>query len=194
MKYFRYHNTNCFFIESKINSKLLAVEAGWPCTFYEYQRVLKTIGYTFDKVAWAMVTHFHMDHAGLISEFINSGIRCFVFENQIDSIDEMESVILKNERYKGYPLIDKNRLVYIKVSDFKRELEELGIDGEVLITNGHSPDSITYITANKEAIIGDLYPPNLIMDDDIKTIESWEKIKGKGVKKVYPSHAEIFDL
>ena len=194
MKYFRYHNTNCFFIESKIDGKLLAVDAGWPCTFYEYQRVLKKIGYSFDKVSWAIVTHFHPDHAGLISQFINSGIKCFVFENQVDSIDEMERVMLKNEKYKGYPLIDKNRLIHKKASDFERELKKLGIDGEILITNGHSPDSITFITANKEAIIGDLYPPNQIMDNDIKTIESWEKIKRKGIKKIYPGHAEKFDL
>jgi ribonuclease/clavin/mitogillin len=177
-----------------MNNKLLAVDSGWPCTFYEYQRVLKTIGYSFDKIAWAIVTHFHMDHAGLISEFINSGIMCFVFENQVDSIDEMERVILKNKRYKGYPLIDKNRLVYTNVSDFGRVLEKLGINGDVLVTNGHSPDSITYITDNKEAIIGDLYPPNLILDDDIKTIESWGKIRKKGIKKIYPGHAEVFDL
>ena len=30
MKYFRYRNTNCFFIKSKHNDSYLAIDAGWP--------------------------------------------------------------------------------------------------------------------------------------------------------------------
>lgn len=191
-KYFRYHNTNCFFLESPIDHRLLAVDAGWPCTLYEYQKELKTINYRFSQIAWAVVTHFHMDHAGLISEFIESGIQCLVFENQTTTIDEMERVIRKN--YKEYRSIDKGRLVEARTSESRMWLRNLGIGGEVIVTPGHSDDSISLVTDDHEAIIGDLAPMDQIMPDDEKSIKSWSAIKGLGAKYIYPSHAALFEI
>jgi len=195
VKYFRYHNTNCFFLESSIDKSLLAIDAGWPCTLYEYQRALKTIGYSFKNIKWAIVTHFHMDHAGLIGEFIKEGIYCYTFENQtFNDIDEMERVILKNKEYSAYQKIDRNGLKTTSISEFNNEFKTLGINGEVIITKGHSSDSITLITNDHEAIIGDLAPINQIMENDIVSIENWNEIKHRGMKITYPSHAEIFDI
>ena len=42
---------------------------GWPCTLYEYQRCMKEIGLRFTDIQIAVVSHFHMDHAGLVGEF-----------------------------------------------------------------------------------------------------------------------------
>jgi len=69
----------------------------------------------------------------------------------------------------------------------------MGIGGEVIITTGHSPDSISFISDSKEAVIGDLPPINQFVPDDNNCLKSWDLIKQKGVKTVYPSHAEIFD-
>jgi len=195
VKYFRYHNTNCYFLESSIENSLLAVDAGWPCTLYEYQRALKTIGYSFKNIKWAIVTHFHMDHAGLIGEFINEGITCYVFENQTqDNVAEMERVILKNKEYTAYHKIDMNKLKAMSIIEFNNEIKTLGIDGEAIITKGHSPDSITFLTKDHEAIIGDLAPINQIMENDKESLENWNSIKQKGVKTIYPSHASIFKI
>ena len=195
VKHFRYHNTNCYFLESSINDSLLAIDAGWPCTLYEYQRNMKTIGYSFKNIKWAIVTHFHMDHAGLIGEFIKEGITCYKLENQtLNDIDEMERVIIKNKEYSSYQTIDKNMLKARTIKELNNELRILGIDGEVIVTKGHSPDSITFLTKEHEAIIGDLAPINQIMENDNESLESWNSIKQKGIKKIYPSHAGLFDI
>jgi len=195
VKYFRYHNTNCYFLESSINNSLLAIDAGWPCTLYEYQRELKTIGCFFKNIKWVIVTHFHMDHAGLVGEFIKEGITCYTFENQTSNdIDEMERVILKNKEYSGYQKIDRKRLKTTTINDFNSELKKLGIDGEAIITKGHSSDSITFLTKEHEALIGDLAPINQIMENDNESLENWNSIKQKGIKKIYPSHAGLFDI
>ena len=195
VKYFRYHNTNCFFLESSIDKGLLAIDAGWPCTLYEYQRALKTIGYSFKNIKWAIVTHFHMDHAGLVGEFIKEGITCYAFENQtFKDMDEMERTILKNKEYSAYQKIDRNRLKTTSISDFNNEIKTLGINGEAIITKGHSTDSITFLTNDYKAIIGDLAPINQIMENDIVSKENWNEIKHRGMKRVYPSHAEIFNI
>ena len=195
VKHFRYHNTNCYFLESSIDNNLLAIDAGWPCTLYEYQRALKTIGYSFKNIKWAIVTHFHMDHAGLIGEFINEGITCYSFENQtLNDIDEMEKIILKNKEYSAYQQINKSKLVMTSINDFNNKIRVLGIDGEAIITKGHSPDSITFITKEHEAVIGDLAPIDQIMENDKESLENWKSIKEKGVRMIYPSHANIFEI
>jgi ribonuclease/clavin/mitogillin len=193
--YFRYKNTNCFFIESAVPNKIMAVDAGWPCSLYEYARNMKKIGLELKQIAWTIVTHFHMDHTGLIGEFQALGINCIVFENQASSIDEMERIIRKNENdYPDYKAIQKEKLISVKADQSKEYFESLGIKGEVIVTTGHSMDSITYITDKDEALIGDLYPLNLVMENDTDTIASWELIRKKGVKHAYPSHANPFDL
>jgi len=136
-----------------------------------------------------------MDHAGLVGEFINEGITCYAFENQtFNDIDEMERTILKNKEYSTYQKIDRNRLKTMSINEFNNELKVLGISGELIITKGHSSDSITFITNDHEAIIGDLAPINQIMENDIVSIENWNEIKHRGMKRIYPSHAEIFDI
>jgi glyoxylase-like metal-dependent hydrolase (beta-lactamase superfamily II) len=87
---------------------------------------------------------------------IPKGIECFVFENQIAAIDEMERTILKN--YKTYPRIKKEQLTSVKTVESRKLLKAIGIAGEVIITTGHSPDSISVILDSKEALVGDLLP------------------------------------
>jgi endoribonuclease LACTB2 len=188
----RYHNTHCFFAASTREGKLLALDAGWACTLNEYQRAMKKIGLRYQDIAWAIVTHFHMDHAGLVTDFIASGITCIVFENQMDAIDAMEKTIWKN--YPDYRAIDKSRLTQLRLADSREFLRTLGIHGEILRTDGHSPDSISFLSDEHEVVIGDLYPLELVMPDDEKSNASWELILEKGGKEIFPSHAPSFVL
>jgi ribonuclease/clavin/mitogillin len=192
LRVFRYHKTNCFFVESKLGGKLLAVDTGWPCTLDEYRREMKAIGLNYRNISWAIVTHFHMDHAGLITDFIADGVNCVVFENQIETIDSMEQTIWKN--HKSYRAIDKSKLITWQISDSRASFKEIGISGEVLRTDGHSPDSISFLSDQKEVIIGDLYPIELVMPDDAKSNRSWELILEKGGEKIFPSHAGASNL
>lgn len=188
----RYHNTNCFFVQSAIDNKLLAIDAGWPLTLHEYQREMKKIGLRYQDIAWSIVTHFHMDHAGLITDFIASGIQCVVFENQFDAIDAMEKTIWKN--YPDYHAIDPSKLTQARIADSIDLLNRMGIRGEILRTDGHSPDSISFLSDEKQVVIGDLYPIDLVMPEDTKSNASWELILEKGGREIFPSHAPKFDL
>jgi endoribonuclease LACTB2 len=187
-----YHNTNCFFIESVLYHKLLAIDAGWPLTLHEYQREMKKIGLSYQDIAWALVTHFHMDHAGLITDMLADGIACIVFDNQMEAIDAMEKTILKN--YKDYKIIDKSKLIQLRIADSREFLSKIGVHGEVFRTDGHSSDSISFLSEQHEVVIGDLYPLELVMPDDEKSNQSWELILEKGGKIIFPSHAPQFTL
>jgi glyoxylase-like metal-dependent hydrolase (beta-lactamase superfamily II) len=133
-----------------------------------------------------------MDHAGLLSEFIESRIQCYLVGKQsYKEIDEMERTIKKN--YKEYKEIDKSKIKRASIEEINELLKQEGFSGEVIITEGHSPDSISYITEDNEAIIGDLTPIEQIMDDK-KSEENWNHIKEKKVSRIYPSHANIFEI
>ena len=189
---FRYHSTNCFFLKSSPNDRLVAVDAGWPGTLYEYAREMKKIGCHLEDVGWAMATHFHMDHAGLVGELLSRGVTCVVFENQMTAIDAMEKTIEKNTPV--YVRIARERLRPLETRESRSFFGELGIDGEVVITDYHSPDSVSLVLDSGEAVVGDLPPADQGMPDDVRLQRVWDILRSKGVRRVYPGHAGAFDL
>jgi endoribonuclease LACTB2 len=188
----RYHSTNCFFIRSSRDERLLAVDAGWPGTLLQYARLMKAVGCGLEKIAWAMVTHFHMDHAGLVGEFLERGIDCLLFENQAGAIDAMERTIEKNS--KTYRRIERGKLRPASTRDSRQVLEEMGIHGQVVVTDYHSPDSITLVSDEGDALIGDLPPVGQMMPDDQHFLRNWELLRRAGARWIYPSHAAAFEL
>lgn len=171
---------------------LLAVDAGWPCTLFEYARAVKESGRHLEQIRWALVTHFHMDHAGLIADFIARGVECFVIDRQADYIGAMEATIRKN--YPDYRAIDTARLRSIASGESRELFHGMGLPIEVVPTPGHSADSVTIVTDEGEAMIGDLYPPDQLMPDDATSHRSWRLIAERGGRQIYPSHAPEFVL
>jgi len=192
MVFFRYQNTNCYLLPSDDGRGLLAFDAGWPCSLHEYARAMKGTRYKFAQIRWAMASHFHLDHAGLVRDFQDAGIQCLLFENQGDSIDEMERIIAP--KYKDYRRIRQDCFTKITTSESRAFLKSIGIQGEVIQTPGHSDDSVSLITDDHEVLIGDLYPESQIMADDLKSNQSWKKIRELEGRNIWPSHAQPFEL
>jgi glyoxylase-like metal-dependent hydrolase (beta-lactamase superfamily II) len=189
---FRYQNTSCYLLPTADGKNLLAFDAGYPCSLHEYVRTMKGTDYRFDQIKWAMVSHFHFDHAGLVRDFQDAGIQCLLFENQGGGIESMEKIIRRS--YPKYEPILEDGFLPLKTGDSRAFLASIGIGGEVIQTAGHSDDSVSLITDAHEVLIGDLYPVSQIMDDDVKSNESWTKIREMGGRFIYPSHAEPFEL
>ncbi len=192
MVLFTYQNTHYYLLPTADGRSLLAFDAGWPCSLHEYARSMKGTGYRFEQVRWAMVSHFHFDHAGLVRDFQDAGIQCLLLENQGGGIEDMEKII--NRSYPKYEPILKDGFLPLKMGDSRAFLASIGIKVEVIQTPGHSDDSVSLVTDAHEVLIGDLYPVSQIMDDDVKSHQSWARIREKGGKYIYPSHAEPFEL
>jgi glyoxylase-like metal-dependent hydrolase (beta-lactamase superfamily II) len=192
MKYFRFRSTNYFLLPSARDDGLLAFDVGWPCSLHGYAKALKTTGFRFAQIRWAMVSHFHIDHAGLVRDFQDAGVTCLVFECQSGAIDAMEELAVR--KYPAYRKILKEKLMRLGTADSRGFLESIGIQAEVAVTAGHSDDSVTLITDNGEALIGDLSPLSQLMPDDLNSHNCYELIRTKGAKNIYPSHAEPFSL
>lgn len=87
---------NCYLLES--DTEALIVEAG-----VRLSDIKKALKWNISKVVGAVISHEHNDHAGYVSEFINSGI--YVLANErVFSIHRIESCSFRRpiEAGKGY--------------------------------------------------------------------------------------------
>jgi endoribonuclease LACTB2 len=187
---FSNHNTSCFFLRAAGLPWLLAIDAGWPCTLFEYARHMKSIGCALEEIRWAVVTHFHMDHAGLVSELLSRGVTCFVFENQLEAIDAMERTIGKN--YASYRTIDREKLVRVSLREAQGLFRGIGVSARVVRTDYHSTDSISFITGEGDAVVGDLPPLENAMPGDRRLRENWAALQESGARRAWPAHAPAF--
>jgi glyoxylase-like metal-dependent hydrolase (beta-lactamase superfamily II) len=65
---FTYQHTHYYLLPSYDGKSLLAFDAGYPCSIHEYARAIKDTGCRFEQIKWAIVSHFHLDRAGLIRD------------------------------------------------------------------------------------------------------------------------------
>ncbi len=186
----RYQSTNCYFIDT--GGGLLAFDAGWPNTYREYKDCLKGQGHPVKNIRWLIVSHFHIDHAGLAGILSENGAAFIVFRNQLDAIKEMESLI--ERKRMAYQKINMSKVQVMDTSESRDWLKQIGIGGEVLHTSGHSEHSISLVLDNGDAFIGDLAPDSMVADDDLKSKSSWALLRSKGAKQIKPAHASEYVL
>lgn len=184
--------TTCAILEGS-DGDLLAFEAARPGSLPEYRRALKAAGGAFDRLRWAMVSHFHMDHAGLVGDFQALGIECLLLDVQAGAdILGMEAVCRRS--VPSYRAIDVDRLVSLDCAASREWLKTRGIAAEVFATPGHSPDSVSLVTDAGDALVGDLAPQDQLMPGDLVARGDWERIRRAGARRVFCAHAGVFRL
>jgi ribonuclease/clavin/mitogillin len=186
----RYKSTKYHFLET--GKGLLAIDAGWPNTYREYKQSLKEQGCSVNDIRWVVVTHFHIDHAGLAGVLVEKGIDLAVFNHQLRQIQEMEALMEKKKMI--YTKIDLGKITKLDTAGSRAWLKTLGIDGEALVTNAHSEDSISILLDNGTTFIGDLTPESAMADDDDKGKSNWRMLREKGAKYIMPAHAADYSL
>lgn len=178
-----YASANYYAIEIK-NGKLL-VDCGWPGTLPQFLKVLKQKGVVLDEIKYLLVTHFHPDHAGLVQDLKNRGVKFILPDCQVDFVGSF------GEFFKGKSLpyieIAQHDNIILNLGDSRSFLAGIGLDGEILHTPGHSDDSVSLVLDEGFAFTGDLHPA--FMDtEDSKTRESWDKIHRHKITHIFPGH------
>jgi endoribonuclease LACTB2 len=181
-----YDSTNYYLIETK--SGKLMIDCGWPGTLPKFMAELKRKGILFKEIKYLLVTHFHPDHAGLVQELKNQGVKFILLECQLDFIAQLTE-LFKTKKYP-YVEIQQNDSFLLKVEDSRKFLTSLGLDGEILHTPGHSDDSVTLILDEGYAFTGDLHPAFMSIDD-ATTRASWDKIHQHKVTRIFPGHGGL---
>jgi glyoxylase-like metal-dependent hydrolase (beta-lactamase superfamily II) len=136
-----------------------------------------------------LCTHYHPDHAGLAQEVKAIGLKLMVVENQVSAIPVLQNYMKPQNNYVNIDLTDN---VILKIEDSRAFLAELGIQGEIIATPGHSEDSITLILDEGAAFTGDLPHPMMLVEDSVEARESWKKIRALGAKTIYPGHGPVW--
>ena len=136
-----YASTNYYAIDTQ-RGKLL-IDCGWPGTFPEFTRVLQRKGIALGEIQYLLVTHFHPDHAGVVQDLKDQGIKFILPECQAAFVGSFAEYF----KGKSFPYVEirQNDNLSLKLEDSRRFLSGLGLSGEILHTPGHSNDSVTLI-------------------------------------------------
>jgi len=177
-------STNYYVIEGSPGAGLL-VDCGWPGTMGKLKNQLRRKGIEFNEVKDLLVTHYHPDHAGLTQELRNLGMHLLLMEAQIPFVQLLKSYMKPDSGYVG---IEVGGTQILTPEDSRTFLVRIGIEGEIIPTPGHSPDSVSLILDNGIAFTGDLTHEQLLPDDDTTCRESWRRVFAHGVTRVYPAH------
>ncbi|MEO7908107.1 MAG: MBL fold metallo-hydrolase [Roseiflexaceae bacterium] len=181
-----YDSTNYYVIETA-STKLL-IDVGFPGTMPKLRHALKRTGIALSDISYLLATHYHPDHAGLAQEVKQQGIKLIVLENQLAAIPALKQHMKPSQQYVDITLNDN---INLHTAESRAFLHRIGIDGGIIMTPGHSDDSVTLILDTGIAFTGDLPPAYLPDDPTNATQRSWESIYSQRVTAVYPGHGPI---
>ena len=189
----KYGNTNTFYISN--GDVGILVDTDWAWTLSAFYKAIKSGKIKIGDIHYLIITHYHPDHMGLAGELIELGIKLVVLDVQCDFIHCSDNVFRK-EKGRIYKPIPDEKINIISCKESRSFLEQLGINGEIIYTPGHSEDSISIILDEGIAIVGDLEPIDNVpaySDNDILR-NSWNKILSYNLEVVFYGHANKRDV
>lgn len=179
-----YRSTN-FWVVSAGASRLL-VDLGWPGTMGVMRVNLKRTDVPLGEIRYGLATHYHIDHAGLAQEWKQAGVPLLVLETQVEAIPLMKRWTKPQDRYVDITTHDN---VIVAFAESRAVLDRLGMAGEILPTPGHSDDSVSLLLDDGSVFTGDLTHPRFVGDEDAGEVAaSWQLLRDRGAKRVYPGH------
>lgn len=183
-----YDNTNTYIISGE--KGLLMFDTGWAGTFMKMCKALGEQGIKLQDIKYLLVSHFHPDHMGLAGELAKQGVTVVVMESQSDYVHSSDHIFERDKRFDYVPVDDeKKRLVTFE--DSRDFLRELGIEGSIIPTPGHSDDSISLVLDSGDIFVGDLYPLyELEAHEEPEVQESWKRILAMKPKRIFYGHAK----
>ncbi len=185
-----YRSTN-YYVLADAKPRLL-VDAGWPGRMAEFQSAAKRMGVDLAQIPYILPTHYHMDHAGLAQELKRLGCKLIVMETQVAAVPLMKQHMKPTDHYVEITLDDN---INLKLAESRAFLAQIGIEGEIISTPGHSDDSVTLVLDDGSAFTGDLTLPMMATEETAEAVRaSWAKIRALGGKTIYPGHGPVWQL
>lgn len=196
----------------------LVVDSGVPGKAGIFFRKLKALSIKPEEICLAVSSHVHFDHVGNTAA-IKKACACPVVAH------EKEAELLANGKWdlpKGVNLWSKAAISLGKqiptflaratrykavtpdiIVSSTMSLTKYGFDAQIIPTPGHSPGSISVLTGNGDAFVGDLAynelpflrshrRPPFATDLDLLQ-KSWNLLLKNNAKTIYPGHGAAFD-
>ena len=168
----------------------ILIDTGYAGTLPAFYKAIKAQGIKVSDITYVLCTHYHPDHCGLVSSLMEQGAGLILMESQVDYV-HFPDPIFAREPHLQYNPIDESKAKVINFEDSRAFLETLGIQGTIISTPSHSPDSVSVILDDGTAVVGDLEPlPYLEAYSDNETLKAdWEKVLSYKPKRILYAHA-----
>ncbi len=184
----RYGNTNTFLIKGTTGNLLF--DTDYAGTMQAFYKEIKKYKINLSDITYLLASHYHPDHIGLVSELMKHGIKLLLIDTQYPYI-HFSDYIFNREKNLEYEPIDAEKAIIFSKKNSREILKGIGIEGEIISTTSHSPDSISLILDDGTCFVGDLEPIEYLdaYDENIKLKEDWELIMSYNPKMIYYAHA-----
>ncbi|MBO4652051.1 MAG: MBL fold metallo-hydrolase [Lachnospiraceae bacterium] len=183
-----YAATNTYLIEGERGRLLF--DTGWAGTFEAFCRAMGELRIPVQSIDTILISHYHPDHMGIAQEIADRGAVIAAAEVQREYIHAADGVFAKDAKVHFQP-IDDAKIRWITPGESREFLAELGIDGEIIVTPGHSEDSISLALDDGSLFVGDLNPLyELELHGGTTIAESWSKLLARKPRTVYYGHAK----
>jgi glyoxylase-like metal-dependent hydrolase (beta-lactamase superfamily II) len=209
--------TWCYLL--KCTSGYLLIDTDYEKYYALFEKKLVRLGIAASDIKYLLLTHHHDDHAGFAAELVRrTGCRVIAHRNAVSPLKQGKSegtdkpvtrrsqialtfYTLVHKEFNFPPLTLSERDIVIE-GDNDSFLKEIGIDGVILYTPGHTKDSVSVLLSDGSAFVGDAAMNFLrwtgmghrpIVIEDINTVyESWRKLRERGARVIYPAHGRPF--
>jgi hydroxyacylglutathione hydrolase len=152
--------SNAFLVIDKCR---LLVDTGTQDSFKKLKRLLAQNDCPIETLNYIFITHAHWDHCGNAAALkkINPAIKIIMQNDDVGYVQEGENAVIKPFGWFGQllaPFFNVPFPAFMPDIVFTKSLSlvQLGINGYVLHTPGHTQGSASLITENGSAIVGDL--------------------------------------
>lgn len=182
----KYGNTNTFFVRGTSGGLLFDTDyAGTLSAFY---KTIKQNGIAVKDIEYVLVSHYHPDHMGIISELMKRGVKLLMVDVQKDFVHYSDYIFARDKI--SYSPINEMLATVISIEKSRDFLLHMGIHGEIIHTPSHSKDSISLVLDDGDCFVGDLEPFEYIeaYEEEVPLKSDWEHILSFHPKKVYYAH------
>jgi len=198
------------------NNGIILIDAGTPNKLRSFKRKLARMYVQPEDIKLILLTHSHFDHAGsakAIKDF--TGAKIIMHSDEKVFFDEERFAMPSGVGWWGkitralfFPVFRRIKFdkpaVDIVIEGSEYSLKELGFEGTVVHTPGHTPGSISLVLNTGEAFVGcqahNGFPfrvnpglPIYAMNSE-KVMESWKLLISKGAKEIFPGHGRPFTV
>ena len=185
----KYGNTNTYFIRGAKGSILL--DTDYAGTLQMFYKAIKANGISLKDITYILATHYHLDHMGLIGEFVNMGVKFLVMDTQVPNLHFSDKIFSREKNLRFLPSVPEEKAEVIACKDSRAFLAALGIDGEIISTPSHSEDSIALVLDSGDCFVGDLEPMEYMdgYEENSALQSDWEKVMSFCPNVIHYGHA-----
>ncbi len=210
--------TNLYFL--KAGKGYLQIDTSLPQYYKAFLEGLKRINVDLEQISYLLLSHSHDDHAGFAAE-LRERTHCKIIAhmNSLESLKEGTIINVgkflnrqaaismklynfsKRRSFEYAPVILGAEDIVIS-EDNENVLKQIGVDGKIIYTPGHTDDGISVVLSDGDAFVSDVcmsnlgflhYRPIEVSNLD-QVFKSWRKIIDSGAKTIYPAHGKAFPV